>query len=371
MKRSILVFNNLILIFSVLFGLTFCTTELGKKSTNLDNVLYLDTLENDFAEAFQIIYDQNDVKINIIDPSTKAIIQSYKVRKNSQAIYTSFTHDVNRVVAMSTTHVGMLRKLGLEDKIVGVSSFNYLCRPLNKTSVLEIGDMGMTDAESFLATTPDVILYSGFNLNAPVLNKLEQANLKSFLIYEWKETHPLGRAEWIKVFGVLFQKQQEAKAIYDEIKSKYYSITDKLKLAEKGPNVFAGTYFGDVFNVPAGNSYMAKLFKDANINYVYSRTAGTGSLTLSLEELITKNTDTEYWLNPSVATKSELLAQSEKFDLMKSVKTGKVYSYFNNTNCFWENSAIEPHKVLEDFGKIFHPTLFDDRELTFYSRVKD
>src|SRR5690554_1218264 len=371
MKRSILVFNNLILIFSVLFGLTFCTTELGKKSTNLDNVLYLDTLENDFAEAFQIIYDQNDVKINIIDPSTKAIIQSYKVRKNSQAIYTSFTHDVNRVVAMSTTHVGMLRKLGLEDKIVGVSSFNYLCRPLNKTSVLEIGDMGMTDAESFLATTPDVILYSGFNLNSPVLNKLEQANLKTFLIYEWKETHPLGRAEWIKVFGVLFQKEQEANSIYDEIKKQYFDIQEKLNQEEKGASAFSGTYYGDVFNVPAGDSYMAQLFKDANINYIYSETSGTGSLMLSLERLITDNKDTEVWLNPSASTKTELLNQSEKFKLMKAVKTGKIYSYTQKTNCFWENSPIEPHKVLEDLGKIFHPLLFEDRTLNYYSLVTD
>ncbi|HLV41169.1 MAG TPA: ABC transporter substrate-binding protein [Brumimicrobium sp.] len=371
MKRSILVFNNLILIFSVLFGLTFCTTELGKKSTNLDNVLYLDTLENDFAEAFQIIYDQNDVKINIIDPSTKAIIQSYKVRKNSQAIYTSFTHDVNRVVAMSTTHVGMLRKLGLEDKIVGVSSFNYLCRPLNKTSVLEIGDMGMTDAESFLATTPDVILYSGFNLNSPVLNKLEQANLKTFLIYEWKETHPLGRAEWIKVFGVLFQKQKEANAVYEEIKSEYYSIMDKLKLAKHKPTVFAGAYFGDVFNVPAGESYMAQLFKDANIDYVYSQTEGTGSLSLSLEEVITNNKETEFWLNASAVSKEELLKQSQKFKLLNAVRTGKLYSYFEKTNCFWENSPIEPHKILEDFGKIFHPTLFEEQELNYYTILKD
>ncbi|HLV41819.1 MAG TPA: ABC transporter substrate-binding protein [Brumimicrobium sp.] len=350
---------------------TSCESKVKNDFAEIGNITSLDTIVNDFAEAFQIIYHHDDIEINIIDPSTKEIINTYKVGKESQGAYNTFTHDLNRVVAMSTTHIGMMRKLGLEERVSGVSNYKYLCHPVSKSSVMEVGDMGMADAESFLAVKPDVILYSGFNLNAPVLNKLEQANLKSFLIYEWKETHPLGRAEWIKVFGVLFQKQQEAKAIYDEIKSKYYSITDKLKLAEKGPNVFAGTYFGDVFNVPAGNSYMAKLFKDANINYVYSRTAGTGSLTLSLEELITKNTDTEYWLNPSVATKSELLAQSEKFDLMKSVKTGKVYSYFNNTNCFWENSAIEPHKVLEDFGKIFHPTLFDDRELTFYSRVKD
>lgn len=371
MKRSYLVYSILIFISSSFLVLTSCKAENKNDFAEVDSLTGLDTLENDFAEAFQIIYHHNNVEINIIDPTTKEIVQSYKVGKESQGAYNAFTDDLNRIVAMSTTHVGMLRKLAIEDRISAVSSYKYLCHPLNQSSVAEVGDMGMADAESFLATRPDVILHSGFNLNAPILNKLEQANLKTFLIYEWKETHPLGRAEWIKVYGVLFQKQKEAKAIYDEIKSKYYSITDKLKLESKGASVFAGTYFGDVFNVPAGNSYMAQLFKDANIDYVYSRTNGTGSLSLSLEELITKNATTEYWLNPSVATKGELLEQSQKFEMLSAVKTGKIYSYFKNTNCFWENSAIEPHKVLEDFGKIFHPFLFEELELNFYSLVKD
>lgn len=360
-----------VLCFGFSLGLASCNAEPKKEFVEITDLSDLDTLKNDFAEAFQIIYHRSYIKINIIDPTTKIVIKSYKVGKESHGTYNSFTHDVNRIVAMSTTQVGMLNKLGLEGSIAGVSSFKYLCHPLSKANVSEVGDIGMTDAESFLASKPDIILYSGFNLNAPILNKLESAKLKTFLIYEWKETHPLGRAEWIKVFGVLFQKEKEAKEIYEDIKSKYYSITDKLKLVKKGPTVFAGTYFGDVFNVPAGDSYMAKLFKDANIDYVYSKTEGTGSLSLSLEELITKNKDTEFWLNPSVATRTELLKQSQKLEMLKSVRTGKIYSYYMNVNCFWETSPIEPHKILEDLGKIFHPSLFEERDLNYYSLVKD
>jgi iron complex transport system substrate-binding protein len=359
------------LFFLLLGGFTSCKAENKNDFSEVNNLSKTDTLENEFAEAFQIIYNQYGLKINILDPTTKAILQSYRIGEANQAGYNSFTHDLNRVVAMSTTHVGMMRKLSLEDKIVGVPSFKYLCHPLSEADVSEIGDMGMTDAESFLVADPDLILYSGFNLNAPILNKLEQANLKTFLVYEWKETHPLGRAEWIKVYGVLFQKQKEAGAIYEKIKSEYYQITDKLKHAEHKPTVFAGTYFGDVFNVPAGDSYVAQLFKDANIDYVYSRTEGTGSLNLSLEEVITKNATTEFWLNEGAAKKSDLLKQSQKFKMLESLRTGKMYSYFENTNCFWENSPIEPHKILEDFGKIFHPTLFEEHELNYYSLLKD
>ncbi|WP_158276153.1 ABC transporter substrate-binding protein [Brumimicrobium oceani] len=354
------------LIFFAFFVAVACEGEQKKDFAIVKGIQDIDTLENEFAKAFQIIQHRAFIEINIIDPDTDVVLNSYKVSKTEESEADFFPKNMDRVVALSATQVGMLRKLSLGDKIAGVSKYDYLCNPVSKAVVTEVGDIGMSDAEAFVAVNPDIILYSGFNDDAPILNKLAQANLKTFKIFEWKETHPMGRAEWILVYGALFQKEKEAKAIFEEIKAKYYAITDKLKLADKGPSVFAGTYFGDAFNVPAGESFMAQFFKDANINYVYSRTKGTASLTLSLEDVITNNQETEFWLNAGASSKEELLKQSQKFGMLKAVKTGKLFSYFNNTNCFWENSPIEPHKVLEDLGKIFHPDLFEDKELTFY-----
>lgn len=366
MKDKLLFCKYLAIGVLIFVSATACQSEKKNERTEGDKITATDTLENEFAEAFQIVYHRTFLEINIIDPDSKSILNTYKVAKTDQASTDMFPKDMQSVVAMSATQVGMLRKLNLEENIKGVSNFSYLCNPMSKSEVAEVGDIGMADAEKFVSVNPDIILYSGFDDNAPILNKLAQANLKTFKIFEWKETHPMGRAEWIKVYGALFQKEQEAKAVFDNIKAKYYAVTDKLKLVEQGPTVFAGTYFGDVFNVPAGESYMARLFKDANVNYVYADTKGTGSITMSLEELITNNKDTEVWLNAGVATKKDLMKQSQKFEMLEATRTGKLYTYFNNTNCFWENSPIEPHKLLEDLGKIFHPDLFEDTELTFY-----
>jgi len=353
-----------------LVSVSACQEEKNKVSTKANSILTADTLTNDFAKAFQIIHHHSFIEINIIDPDTKSTLNTYRVNKSDQANSDMFPKVMKSVVAMSATQVGMLRKLGLEDKITGVSSYSYMCNPMIESAVKEVGNIGMSDAEAFVSINPNIILYSGFNDNAPILNKLAQANLKTFKIFEWKETHPMGRAEWIKVYGALFHKEREAKLIFEDIKAEYYAITDKLKLADKGPTVFAGTYFGDIFNVPAGDSYMAQLFKDANIDYVYAKTEGTGSLSLGLEEVITQNKDTEFWLNAGASSKEELMKQSQKFELLESAKTGKLYTYFNNTNCFWENSPIEPHKLLEDLGKIFHPDLFDENELHFYELMQ-
>lgn len=371
MKNLLIIFKFILISISILVAFTACEVEQKKEFVEVDNISDVDTLKNDFAKAFQIIYHISYIEINILDPDTKKIVDSYRISKTDNNQPNMFPKNITSVVAMSATQIGMLRKLNLEEKITGFSNFNYLCYPLSQAIVKEVGDVGMSDAESFVAVNPDIIFYSGFDDNAPILNKLKQANLKTFKVFEWKETHPMGRAEWIKVYGALFQKEQEANAIYEDIKANYYAITDKLKLEDVGPTVFAGTYFGDIFNVPSGESYMAQLFKDANVNYVYSNTNGTGSLNLSLEEAITKNKDTEFWLNAGVSSKKDLLKQSQKFEMMKSVRTGKLYTYFGRNNCFWENSPIEPHKILEDLGKIFHPELFDDKKLNFYELLID
>lgn len=333
------------------------------------NLLHTDTIGNEFAKGFQIIYRQNDTKINIVDPITQQVIQSYIISDDNLNNSKVLPLHINRVVTMATSQVGVLRELHLEDKIVGVAKFKDLCHPLNKSKVKELGYMQVANPESFIEVHPDVIFYSGFDMSNPILNKLSQAGLKTFLIYDWKETHPLGRAEWIKVFGILLNEEKEANAIFNKIKRQYNDIVKKLKQAKVRPTVLAGTYFSGVFNAPAGKSYMAQLFEDANANYVYAETKGTGSLSLSLEEVITKNKSTDFWLNAAAATKYDLLQQSQKFRLLKATKQGNLYSYFSNRNCFFQKASTSPQLVLEDLGKIIHPQLFGNHEFNFYSVV--
>lgn len=354
------------LLFLMAFGIASCKPD-KYQDINQSNLMNADTIVNEFAKAFQIIYRQNDTKINIVDPLSQQIIQSYTISDDNSNNSNVITLNINRIVTMATSQVGVLREFHLENKIVGIANFNDLCHPLNKTKVKELGYMQSANPENFIEVHPDVIFYSGFDLSDPILSKLDQAGLKTFLIYDWKETHPLGRAEWIKVFGILLNQEKQANAIFNKIKNQYNDVVKKLNQAERKPTVLAGTYFSGVFNAPAGESYMSQLLKDANANYVYGNTKGTGSLSLSLEEVITENKNSDYWLNAAASSKYDLMEQSKKFRLLKATKQSKLYSYFENRNCFFEKASTNPQLVLEDLGKILHPELFADKELNFYS----
>lgn len=359
-------FMSLLLVMTL--GMTSCKPY---KHQDIDRQInsHADTIVNEYAKGFQIIYRQNDTKINILDPTTQKIIRSYLISDENLGNINVFPINIERVAAMATSTVGVLRELHLEEMIVGISNFKDLCHPLNQFQVKDLGYMSVVNPEKFVDIHPDIIFYSGFDLSSPILNKLNQANLKTFLIYDWKETHPLGRAEWIKVFGILLNKQKEANAIFNKIKTQYLNVVKKLKQAKIRPTVLAGTYFSGVFNAPAGESYMAKLLEDANADYVYAETNGTGSLSLTLEEVISKNKDIDLWVNAAASTKQELLQQSQKFRIFKATKEGRLYSYFSKKNCFFEKATIAPQIVLEDLGKIFYPKLFENHELVFYSVI--
>ena len=348
-----------------------CTEEITVQLTDDNSGI---EWQNSYAEAFKVIQYAEGYQIQIIDPSTKELVKNYFLGKEGVLHSVELVPEKrNRIIPLSATHIGMMEQLKVEHHIVGVSNKQYLCsdfliNQVNKGKVASIGDIGQGDVEAYVSAQPDLIIFSGFDMNAPILKKLKSAGLSTFTNFDWKETHPLGRAEWIKVMGLLFNKVDEAQKLFDDICRDYDVLKDQVAHVETKPGVLAGTMYGDIFNAPAGDSYMAQLLKDAGTSYVYNESKGVGSLSLSLEEVITMNKLTDYWINAAAQTKKDVLKMNERFQLLNAVKQDKVYSYYADVNCFWERAAITPHLILRDLCKIFHPDLIND-EFVFYSKL--
>ena len=330
-------------------------------------------IDNQYAQAFKIIKHEHYTEIQIINPENNTVEFRYGIGDKLAENITPIKSNLSRIIPLSATHIGMMSELNLLEKIVGVSSKQYLCdnfliKEVEMGSISSIGDIGQGDVEAYVAAKPDLIIFSGFDTKAPILKKLKAAGITTFTNYDWKETHPLGRAEWLKVYGILFDKEKEANIIFEAICDKYNALKEKTKALSHKPSVLVGTMYGDVFNAPAGESYMAQLLKDVNVDYVYKDSKGVGSLSISLEEVITQNQNVDYWLNVAAIKKSDILKMNDKFSLMNAVKEEKVYSYYKNVNCFWEQSAVQPDVLLRDFVKIFHPELVEG-DFKFYSKV--
>lgn len=366
-----------LIVFSIILFLFSCSGEKSNPIATVNSPDFIgkaDTLKNQYAEAFRIIEHESSTEIQILNTQKKEVEFRYTIGESADENSVEIMSELNRVVALSATHIGMLEELDLLEKIVGISDDKYLCSSKLKDrikdgSLKSIGDIGMTDIEGYIDVNPDIVIYSGFDTKAPILKKLHSAGIKTFTNYDWKETHPLGRAEWLKVFGVLFNKRERAEKLFKSIETTYLNLVEEVAEYSSKEIVLVGTLYGDVFNAPAGGSYMAKILEDANIKYKYNETKGTGSISLTLEEVISDNRETGIWLNVAAQSKDKVLEMNNRFRLLRSLQENEVYSYYHEVNCFWEQSAIRPHLLLQDICKIAYPNEFKSKTFYFYNRL--
>lgn len=337
-------------------------------------LLSIKDYEVKYATTFSFFKTENEsIVLKVRDPNNPNLNWQYvRSHEEHSKEFSVIPFSPERVSALSATHIGMMKALNLTNYIAGVSQKSLLCNKEESDrnfieNVFEVGFENQDNVERYILADTDLIIHSGFDPSSTTLKKIRQAGIPVLMNYEWKETHPLGRAEWIKVFGFIFGIEEEANALFMEIEKAYLMAKQNAEKNEINPSVLVGTIYGDIFNAPAGESYMAKLLQDAGANYVYAETEGVGSLNISLESLITNNTSTAIWLDAAASDINQLLQMNSKFSNLSSVTNKHVYGYYHDVNCFWEHSAISPHLVLQDVINILHDTNFE--EGSFYKRL--
>ncbi|MCS6839186.1 MAG: ABC transporter substrate-binding protein [Roseiflexus sp.] len=289
---------------------------------------------------------------------------------------------VKSIVTMSTTHLPHLSELGLLDKLVGVDSFLYINNPevrkmINAGKLVEIGSGGQVNVEKALDLQPDLLMTYGVgNPEFDAHPKLLEAGLKVVLNSEYMETSPLGRAEWIKFTGAFFNREAKATEVYDTIARRYKEMAAKARNVAKKPTVFTGTPFRGTWYMPGGKSYVAQLLADAGAAYLWADDTSTGSQPLSFEQVFERARDAEFWLNPGTWKRlADGKAEDERFTQFAAFQKGNVFNNNkrlneNGGNDYWESGVTNPHLVLADLIKIFHPELLPDHELYFYWKLE-
>lgn len=319
--------------------------------------------------------DNKATKIEILSPETGEVEQTLYVAREQLKKQNFVKTPLSKMAVLSSTHVGMLDKLQQIDKIVGIADKKYvfnrqLLGLIEQGKVLELGEEGQIPVESLLKSKCQAIIYSGFGKNFPHQKQLNAVGVDCIVNYDWRELHPLGKAEWILLFGYLTGKEREAKAYFSALEKRYISLKNQASLAKKKPSVLSGNLAGETWFAPAGGSFHAQMFNDAHVNYRYAASEGTGSLALTMERVLMENKKTDFWINTGIGTKEQLFGSQPKLRLLGPVSKNPLYDYAKSGNRYWELSAIEPDHVLADYIKIFHPGLLRGETLYFYAEVE-
>jgi len=290
---------------------------------------------------------------------------------------------VRKVICISTNHTASLIRLNLLDSISGVANVDliYDTQILSKVRDRKIADIGRNDLnyERIVELNPAFVFTSGdWDGGDKLKMKLKTLQVKSVSNLDYMEQEPLARAEWIKFTAAFFDREVEADSIFNEIERNYLSLNEKTKSVAGKPTVFSNLPFKEIWYMPCGENYIAKLITDAGGSFLWNDAKATNGLNLNLdyEAVYAKAADADIWLCNSFAhSLSEIKAADKKNTFFKAYKTGSI---FNNDKRntpkggfdFWETGPLNPDKVLADLIYIFHPELLPKHELYYYRKLK-
>ncbi len=289
---------------------------------------------------------------------------------------------VKSFITMSSMHVAMCSFAESANALVGLGSFKYVSSPavrqnIKAGKVQEVGLDGSLNNELIISMNPGVVMVMG-NTAAKFsrYQTLTAAGIPVLSNFEWLESTPLARMEWVKLIAALVNKEALVNKKFSRVEQEYLKLVQVGKKAKNRPLIVYGMPFKGTWLMPDADSYNTQLFKDAAATYTWSKEKGTGSLPLSFEAVAPIALKADYWLNVGyVDSKTDILAKDSRFADFKPFKNNKIYNHNKKvndlgSNDFWESGGVNPHLILADLVKILHPELLPNHKLVYYKQIR-
>lgn len=283
---------------------------------------------------------------------------------------------VSSVAASSTTHAAFLSAIGAGDRLTGCNNpeklyDSVLYNRFVRGDLVRMGRDLEYNLEYLVAKKPDVVLQSGLEGQFNPDSRLTDIGIPVLYILEWMEPTPLGRAEWIRVFGMLAGKRSEADSLFNAIEGDYLALADLGHSTVSKPKVLAGTDFKGTWYMPGGRNYQARFFEDAGMDYIYRQTDQAASLALSFETVVNDLRDAPVWVGTTTDSVSRLISMDGRYSVFWALRSGRVYSITNRVNHsggndYWESGVVRPDKILADLLYIAHPELLPGHIWNYY-----
>lgn len=272
----------------------------------------------------------------------------------------------NSVISFSSTQWSVFIELDEVDRVKGILEGRNIHSPKMKQLladgvVQDVGTESAKNMELMIQLHPDIILYSPyFDGNQ---DPLLVTGAVLFPFADYLESTPLGRAEWIRVVGLLAGCRDRADAWFDDIVHRYDELKDLCADVQQRPTVFSDLPFNGQWYVAGGKSYIAQLFEDAGADYIWKDDPSTASFPLDSETILAKAQHADFWrvANSSSLpmTYETLKRENSIYTLFDAFKNQKIIVCDIQETGYFETSQIEPDRLLGDFIYFFHPEVME------------
>ena len=288
---------------------------------------------------------------------------------------------VRRIVATSTTHLGLIELLDAREHLVGIGQAELVYdeairQRVQQGEIQEVGTDGSLNVELVLSLQPDLVMVSATpGVDRGQYQPLLSAGIPVIVNAEWMEASPLGKAEWVKLMAVLLRREAFANQKFNTIAAAYDSIVQLTQGVTKKPSVLTGSPFQGSWYVPGRDSYVGQLLRDAHATWPGAQDTSAVSFNVALETVYPYGLNAEYWINPGLAQQlSALGEQDDRLTAFRPYRHGGVYNHYRRANQaggndYYEGGTVRPDLILADLVEIFHPEVLN-HSLYYYQKLE-
>ena len=272
---------------------------------------------------------------------------------------------VSRALVYSSVHTSLLRELQALEAVKGVVDSQYfidkdITDGVAAGTIADCGNSMNPTVEKVIDMQPDAILLSPYQDAS--YGQIASLDIPIIECADYLEYDPLGRAEWVKFYGELVGKRAEADSLYNAIVTAYNEVKQAAAGAEVHPTVVTEMVISGVWNVPGGQSYMARILHDAGGNYLWADDKNTGSLALDFNQVLAVAQNADYWFIKwtNINSLKDLQGAYDLNKEMAAFQNKRVYVCDTDKTRFFDRIPFHPELLLREFAAILHPELFPD-----------
>ena len=337
-----------------------------------------DTLKLKYAENITIVRNDSCTMVVLKNPwKAGEVLHTYWLVQRGSSLPQQLegtgadvvSVPLQKAVVFNTAHAWLTITLGALTQVRGVADLRFMQLPAVRQRVqsgltADCGDAMSPNIEQIIDIGADAILLSPFE-NSGGYGRLEKLGIPLIECADYMETSALGRAEWMKFYGILFGKEREADSLFHVVDSSYQVL--KAMAAQcgtegaKAPRLITEKLTGSTWYVPGGRSSVGRLIADANGSYPWADDKHSGSLALPFETVFDKAGDADVWLfndfSDQPMTYQRLAAEYRGYPLMKAFRKRRVW-YVNSLKVpYFEEVSFRPDWLLLDYIRMLHPEL--------------
>ena len=285
---------------------------------------------------------------------------------------------LRRAVVFNAAHANLFVELRKMGAIAGVADLKYMNIPRIKAAaaggtLADCGNSMAPNTELLASLNCDGILLSPFE-NSGGYGKLEKMGIPIIECAEYMETSALGRAEWMRFYGMLMGCSNEADSLFKVVENNYRKLASKAKTAGKGKKIITERMTGNIWYVAGGMSSVGRLITDAGGQYAWSDDKHSGSLPLSFETVLSKSGDADVWLfnynGTEPLTTRRLASEHHGYSEMKAFQQANVWYVNTIETPYFEEVSFHPDRLLSDYMLLLHPEMLtDSRQLHYYRKI--